>query len=240
MAAIVGAVMTPKGGNGKTPIINHLARYAQIQGLDVLLLVTDKTSSTVEWLEDRKQFFEDGKIDTADFPNVEFMSLEDAEEYALKTSDEFDLILIDTQADFDEKSLSILRVIDLIIMPLKTGLENFRSAAKGVILIEEYKEKHGMDYPPLTVALNQVKSTLKLREMVKRLSEFNLSFYPTKTVDRGCYSDSYEAGQTIFDSYTQAKTKTKRDKLEKGHFEIRKLCQEIVEKMISIKGESNG
>lgn len=234
------AFMNLKGGNGKSPTIRNLARYAQLKGLSVLLINTDKTGVTGEWLKSRYEAFEKELIPSADFPDYIYKSPNEVKSYIDKIKNSYDLILIDTQADFTEDHLTMLDTVDLIITPIIPGSENFEVSAKGIVMIERYKRNNQMTRPILTVALVAVdKRSVVVRETIAEIEKYKIPVYSAKTSRSGKYERAHKLKQTIIDVYQQATTKTVKKQFEAPYVDTKLLCEEIL-KLVNELEKRNG
>jgi chromosome partitioning protein len=227
--ATVIAFMNLKGGNGKSPTIRNLARYCQLRGLSVLLINTDKTGVTGEWLQSRQEAFEQGLIPTADFPDYIYKSSNEVQDYIEKIKNVYDLILIDTQADFTEDHLTMLKSIDLIVTPIIPGSENFEVSAKGIVMIERFKRENNLARPYFTVALVAVeKRSIAIRETIAEIEKYSIPVYSSKTARSGKYERAHKVKQTVIDIYEQATTKTVKSQFEASYVDTKLLCEEIL------------
>ncbi len=104
------AVVSQKGGAGKTTITVHLAVAAQAAGLSVAIVDMDPQASAARWADDR----------AADAPEV--VSIQPAR--LTKTLDGAraagaDLVVIDTAPNADGAGLAAIRAADLVLIPCR-------------------------------------------------------------------------------------------------------------------------
>ena len=114
------AVMSLKGGAGKTTLSVHLAVAAAQQGLKVLLLDTDHQQlSCVTWASTRE-------ADTPRVIGVEPHRLAGALEAA--RSDGFDLVLVDTAPHAGPDAIDVSRLVDVILIPVRPSVFDLAAA----------------------------------------------------------------------------------------------------------------
>lgn len=240
MTATVVAFMNPKGGNGKTPTWKNLARYAQMEGLNVLTINSDKTSNTELWIAGREEAFVEGKIKTADFPDYTFKAPTKVSAYVKKMKEQYDLVLIDTQADFSEGHLDMLKSIDLVIMPIKPGVDNFESSSMGLVMIERHKKENKLTRPIVTVALTQVKKgKTSVQEIIREMEKYQIPVYENKTRLSEYYSQAHKRRQTILDWYLESTTKTAKESLYRAYTDTKLLCGEIMNLITQFQEKDN-
>src|ERR1700759_4015903 len=104
------AIISQKGGVGKSTIAVHLAAEAQAQGQRVLLLDLDPQGSTMEWANRRGDQPPD--VSGANPASV-------GKEIDRARNDGYDLVLIDTAPHADHAALPSARAADLVLIPCR-------------------------------------------------------------------------------------------------------------------------
>lgn len=104
------AIISQKGGAGKTTIAVHLAVEAQLRGFNVAIFDLDPQASAASWADKRTtQLLPVVSAQAARLPNL----LEQAE------GQNADLIIIDSAPNADAASLAAARAADLILIPCR-------------------------------------------------------------------------------------------------------------------------
>src|ERR1700759_1210838 len=104
------AIISQKGGVGKSTIAVHLAAEAQAQGQRVLLLDLDPQGSAMEWANRRGDRPPD--VSGANPASV-------GKEINRARDDGYDLVLIDTAPHADHAALQSARAADLVLIPCR-------------------------------------------------------------------------------------------------------------------------
>jgi chromosome partitioning protein len=104
------AIVSQKGGVGKSTIAVHLAAEAQAQGQRVLLLDLDPQGSAMEWANRRGDHPPD--VGGANPASV-------GKEIERAKDDGYDLVVIDTAPHADHAALQAARAADLVMIPCR-------------------------------------------------------------------------------------------------------------------------
>jgi chromosome partitioning protein len=104
------AIVSQKGGVGKSTLAVHLATEAQAQGQRVLLLDLDPQGSAMEWAGRRGDLPPD--VSGANPASI-------AKEIERAREDGYDLIIIDTAPHADHAALQAARAADLVAIPCR-------------------------------------------------------------------------------------------------------------------------
>jgi len=110
MAMFVIAVVSQKGGVGKSTLAVHLATEAVAQGKRVLLLDLDPQGSAMEWANRRGDRPPD--VSGANPASV-------AKEVEQAKTEGYDLVVVDTAPHADHAALQAARVADIIAIPCR-------------------------------------------------------------------------------------------------------------------------
>jgi chromosome partitioning protein len=106
----VVAIVSQKGGVGKSTLAVHLATEAQAQGQRVLLLDLDPQGSAMEWANRRGEHLPD--VSGANPASV-------AKELERAKADGYGLVVIDTAPHADHAALQAARAADLVAIPCR-------------------------------------------------------------------------------------------------------------------------
>src|SRR3954447_23074982 len=104
------AIVSQKGGVGKSTIAVHLAAEAHAQGKRVLLLDLDPQGSAMEWANRRGDRPPD--VSGANPASV-------AKEVEQAKAEGYDLVVVDTAPHADHAALQAARVADIIAIPCR-------------------------------------------------------------------------------------------------------------------------
>jgi chromosome partitioning protein len=114
------AVLSEKGGAGKTTVTVHLAVAAQLAGLDVAVIDLDPQGSAADWCDRRGSTPEAVAIPPV---RLEKLLSELRENGA-------DLVLIDTGRDSNNAGYTAAQAADLALIPCRAGGFDFRALAR--------------------------------------------------------------------------------------------------------------
>jgi chromosome partitioning protein len=104
------AIVSQKGGVGKSTLAVHLATEANAQGQRVLLLDLDPQGSAMEWASRRGDRPPD--VSGANPASI-------AKELERAKADGYDLVVIDTAPHADHAALQAARAADLVVIPCR-------------------------------------------------------------------------------------------------------------------------
>lgn len=117
MTAHIVAIVSEKGGAGKTTVTVNVAVAAQLAGLDVAIIDLDPQTSAADWADDRGSPPEAVAIP----PNRLEKLLTD-----LRTNGA-DLVLIDTPREAGNAGYVAAKAADFVLIPFKRGGFDFRA-----------------------------------------------------------------------------------------------------------------
>lgn len=200
------AVISQKGGAGKTTLSVHLAVAAQLSGLNVAVIDLDPQATARKW-GDRRQ---------ADGPEVvgdhaeRLPQLIDAAQ-----ANGADLLVIDTAPNADRASLAAARAADLILIPC-------RPAAFDLEAIEATRDLASIAKKPAWVVLSAapVRSSVT-EEARKGLEETGAKVAPQPIYSRVAYSHAVIDGRTAQEYEPNGKAAEDLQKLYKW------ACQQV-------------
>jgi chromosome partitioning protein len=114
------AILSEKGGAGKTTVTVHLAVAAKLAGLDVAIIDLDPQASAADWSDRRGSEPEAVAIPPARLEKL----LSD-----LRANDA-DLAIIDTGRDSNNAGYTAAQAADLILIPCRGGGFDFRALSR--------------------------------------------------------------------------------------------------------------
>ena len=180
------AVVSAKGGTGKSTIALNLAGVLSSDKQRVLLIDADPQGSIARWSEIRKQ----------DEPDILVQPSPVIEKKIKKANKKYDLIIFDSPPTFKKRMRTVIRSSDMLIIPVTPGLADFWSTQKLVDIYLEEKEKR----PKLDARLiiNRVDRRTRLgREFRSFLQKLSIPILITEIPQRIIYSEAWHAGMTV-------------------------------------------
>jgi chromosome partitioning protein len=175
------AIVSRKGGAGKTTLAVHLAVAASIKGKEVAIVDLDPQASAAGWGDSR----------TADTPAV--VSAQAArlpkvlETAALAGAD---LAIIDTAPHSETAAVAAIRAADLILIPCRPAILDLRAISDTIDLVNLAKKT-------ATVVLNAVPPRGSLAdEAVEAIASYGVTVAPIKVGQRAAFVHSLTTGLT--------------------------------------------
>lgn len=120
----VVAVLSEKGGAGKTTVTIHLAVAARMAGLDVVIIDLDPQASAADWADRRG-----GSPEAVAIPPARLGKL-----LGGLTANGVQLVLIDTGRDSNNAGYTAAQAADLVLIPCRPGGFDFRALGRTVDL----------------------------------------------------------------------------------------------------------
>ena len=162
MVITIGA---EKGGVSKTRLATHIAALAAAEGVDVVLLDTDKQGSAVSWARIRN---EEGVR-----PAIPVLSLpaKPANEIANLAS-KYELVVVDIGAQNYRTMLECAQLSDLVLVPCGPDQQEIESTLNVFEALRELGPRHEKGVIPAHVVLTRVsvkenaKATAELRSFL--------------------------------------------------------------------------
>lgn len=193
MKPYIIAVLQPKGGTGKTTISINLASAFRREGERVLLADSDPQGSALDWSE-----LNDG----ARLPVMACCRKTIASDLAA-VAELYDRIVIDGASKVTDLMGSIVRLADLVLIPLKPSGFDLMATEE---LIELIKLAHSItgDRPRVAFIVSMQKDGTHLSRAIReQLASFGFPVLSAATSDRVAYAASTGEGLSIFDTRDQ-------------------------------------
>ncbi|MEM7591763.1 MAG: ParA family partition ATPase [Cyanobacteria bacterium P01_A01_bin.83] len=175
------AIVSRKGGAGKTTLALHLAVAAQIKKKEVAVIDLDPQASATGWGDSRES-------ETPVVVSAQAARLPKILETALKEG--ADLTIIDTAPHSETAALAAIRAADLILIPCRPAILDLRAIGDTIDLVNIAKKT-------ATVILNAVPPRGSLAdEAVEAIAEYGLDVAPVSLGNRAAFIHALTAGQT--------------------------------------------
>ena len=190
MAARVIAIVTQKGGAGKTTTAINLAAALVETGARVLFIDADPHShSASDWSAVRDQP-----------PPFALIALPQPVLHrdVPKLAADYDFVVIDGPPQESEITRSAIAAADLVIIPAQPSGADFRASSGTVKLV---KESHAFKETQKSVFLvsRRKAQTALGRDIREALATFDLPLLETDVPDRIVYAEAITKGTTIFE-----------------------------------------
>jgi chromosome partitioning protein len=184
-------IHNPKGGSGKSTLTVHIADTAERTGDGpVVFSDADPQGSAADWFNQRKKA-------NIDAPRYVELSLSNCQEKVrdLRAAGA-SYLFIDTTPSRAEKGTvneALLRLADLIAIPLNPTAADLRSLVKGLPLIRDSGK-------PFHFILARVRPNLKNNDGTAAALEALGLVLPTRMHERVIYADTFAHGRTALET----------------------------------------
>jgi chromosome partitioning protein len=189
MGAII-AVVSQKGGVGKSSIARSLAREAAAAKLKTKLADLDAQQTTsLDWARDRNAARIEPFVSVETYPTVRA---------ALAAADGYDLMIVDGPARFSSATLELAQAADLVVQPSGPSIDDLRPA------IREFRalQKAGVPLKKLVILLNKIGSDAEAMDARAFINEAGFDalpgFLPEKVGFRAALNGGRSMTETLF------------------------------------------
>jgi chromosome partitioning protein len=221
MVITIGA---EKGGVAKTRLATNIAAMAAAEGVDVVLLDTDKQGSAMSWVRIRNEEHVEPAIPVFALPANPARELADL-------ASRYDLVVVDIGAQNYRTMLECALLSDLVLVPCGADQQEVESTLNVFDAIRGLDPRHSSGKVPAHVVLTRVstnkeaRSTADLREVF--LNE-GISVFAADLPQREAWKASGKTGRSV-------KELRGKDRSEKAVEEMTAVYKEII-KRASKKG----
>ena len=175
------AIISQKGGAGKTTLALNLATAAERAGLTTAVVDLDPQASAKSWHDQRQQ-------ETPVVISAQAARLPEVIETARAHGAE--LVVIDTAPHSESAALAAARAADLILIPCRPAILDIRAIATSADIVSLAKKD-------AVVVLNAVPPQGHLHEDAEQaIGGYNLAVAPVRLVQRAAFVHSLTVGQT--------------------------------------------
>ena len=199
-----------KGGVGKTTLVTNVAACLSARGYKVCLVDTDKQQASTVWYNNREK--QDIFISSCTEPKV-------LNKHVSQLQDQYDLILVDGRPHIDEMLDRTMLASDIVIIPVKPSLYDFRSFENFFERFEQVKKLKELNEGKLLgfVLFNEFKDrNILSRELREAIDDYDITKFEARISPREAYKQTPKAGMGVTE-YSDDKAKD----------EIERLCTEL-------------
>lgn len=177
------ALLSNKGGAGKTTVAINLAVAASIAGYSSVLVDTDPQSSSSQWADSRET---DEPVVVSTQPS----RLEKVLETANKA--EADYCFIDTAPHSETGALKAARAADFCLIPIRPTILDIRAVGLTLEMLELVRK-------PSALVINAIPTKGLSIDAENALSEVNVELCPIKLWQRVAYMHSLTGGLGVME-----------------------------------------
>ncbi|WP_312283921.1 ParA family protein [Candidatus Igneacidithiobacillus taiwanensis] len=219
--AINIALVTQKGGSGKTTIAACLAGYWKSKEKKTCLVDADPQQSATEWHKTGGRAI---PIDVYTEPRTKYLT------ELVSELEEQDVVLIDTAGFQNQTAVEAAYLADIILIPVKPSPMDIRAVGETLGMLRKVGDvrlKEGREHAKIVFILNMVvPGTIIAKNAKDELSSMSGKVLRTEFRNRIAYPESFIGGTTP----------TFYEPRGAAAQEIEEAAQEIIE----IAGETNG
>ena len=195
-----------KGGVGKTTLVTNVAACLSNRRYKVCLVDTDKQQASTVWYNNREK----GDIFISNCTEPKALS-----KHLAQLVDQYDLVLVDGRPHIDEMLDRTMLASDMVIIPVKPSLYDFRSFENFFDRYEQVKKVKEMGGGKLLayVLFNEYKErNILSRELREAIEEYDLGKLETRIGTREAYKITPKAGMGVTE-YSDEKAKVEIESL---------------------------
>jgi chromosome partitioning protein len=172
------AILSEKGGAGKTTVTVHLAVAAQLAGLDVAIIDLDPQTSAADWADQRGSAPEGVAIPPARLGKL----------IADLRTNGTDLVLVDTPREANNAGYIAAQAADFVLIPFKRGGFDFRALKRTLDLCRIANKRPCLLLNGMRIGANRVEADVREALAAKVLETGNeCDIAPVVFHDRAAY-----------------------------------------------------
>lgn len=192
----VFSVINQKGGVGKSTIAINLARAIQQDGATVAVIDCDPQGTTMDWAALNIKNV-GGKF----FPVFQYQIKDLSNKLDTLTS--YDCIVIDGAPRLEDLSVEIIKVSDVIIIPIQPSPNDVWASISFVELIKE-RQKVKIGLKAYFVINRQKPNTSTIKDVRAALKNLDIKVLENGINDRVAFAKTLGNGQTVFEESGKA------------------------------------
>ena len=185
------AILSNKGGTGKTTLATHLSVEAQRHGHRTVLVDLDPQASAFKWGDHRE-------LETPEVIATPSTLLAKA----LKTAETqgATLVIVDTAPTTDPNALNIARAADMVLIPCKPSLLDIEAIEPTIHLVD-------LANATARIVLNIVPARSHLGDQARRACEiYDVPCLPSELGSRVGFVHAYNHGMTVQEYQPKSKS----------------------------------
>ncbi|HYF23120.1 MAG TPA: AAA family ATPase [Caulobacteraceae bacterium] len=179
------AVLSRKGGTGKTTVATHLACAAENAGRRTLLCDLDGQRSALEWRRERRE----ARPEVAE---VKGGALFAARQNAIRGG--YDLMVLDTPPSADGEAAEAVRFADLCLIVVRPGFFDLRAVVRSVRLVTDMR-KRGLFVLNQAPPRRNGEEPRLIQETLEALENLGLPVAPIGLRYRAAYQNAVRTGE---------------------------------------------
>lgn len=183
------AIISQKGGSGKTTLALNLAVAAHLDGQQAVIADLDEQASAVMWHEAREE----------EMPHV--LATEPSSLVATHAEAEkqgWDYFIIDTAPQSNDPAVTAAELADCILITCKLSVMDLRAVQNTLSLLNVAKTKPGVRVYMLLSMVEHFSKT-EGQEAIEVLTQLNMRVLPAWTGSRVAYRHSLIKGQGVLE-----------------------------------------
>jgi len=185
MTATIIALVSPKGGVGKSTLVRALAREAASNGLKVKIADLDTQQGTsIDWQRERLKHGIEPPVAAEAFATAA---------QALNLAPQFDLLIIDAPARTSKGTLEIAKVAHLVVQPTGASLDDLRPAVREFHALVNA----GISRNKLAFALNRIGTPAEEAEARNYIAEAGYTALEGCLLERPAYRKAQNTGYAV-------------------------------------------
>lgn len=221
MIITVGA---EKGGVAKTRLATHIATMAARDGVDAVLLDTDKQGSATSWSRIRKE--------AGVSPQVPVMALPPNPGNELTSlAEKYSLVVVDIGAQNYRTMLECALLSDMVLVPCGADQQEIESTLNVFDALKQVGPRHRLGRVPAAVVLTRV-STLAKAKATADIREFfaseNVDVFKAQIASRSSWLATGRSGLIVSEL-------TGKERSDKAVEEMQGVYDEIVQRIQSME-----
>ncbi len=181
------ALISQKGGAGKSTLATHLATLAAEGGAPSFLIDRDPQATSAKWWERRRE------IEPApEWPHLIDLDGRSIEAVAPELRQGEGRLFIDTRPAVQEPEAQAARVADLVIVPVRPTMNDLEAIGDTLDMVRRIGT-------PAVVVVNSARNAGRAKDARSALSEFGIPVCPHHLTDRTAYHDAAVRGSTVME-----------------------------------------